>query len=52
MEKNKVTALLYLIAGIIFLLTSILGKNIIYVPIGCCFIVLGISYSKRKRGKK
>ena len=52
MEKNKITSSLYLLSGIIFILASIIGKNIVYIPIGILFITLGISYNKKNDSKK
>ncbi len=51
MKKSKrITALLYFLAAILFFISSIIGKNLVYIPIGCCFICLGIVYSRKKEG--
>ena len=47
-NKNKLSAMLFFLAGILFLLSAIIGKNIVFVPIGCCFIVLSIVFSNKK----
>lgn len=47
MNKHKITSILYFIAGILFFMASIIGKNYVYIPIGCCFVILGIKYRKK-----
>lgn len=37
---------LYLLAGILFFLAAILGKNFVDILLGCCFIILGINRRK------
>ena len=56
--RNKLTVMLYIVfltfimlstvvfvSGILFF---ILGKNYVFIPIGCCFVVLGIKYTIKK----
>ena len=53
MGTYKLTAIVYLIAGIASLLTSGFGRNVIFIPIGCCFIILAMVYNaKAREGKK
>ena len=52
--KNKLnkTQILFIIAGLLFLLAAIVGKNYIFIPLGCCFIVLGLVTHKDKSNNK
>ncbi len=52
MDKYKITSILYFIAGILFFISSIIGKNYVFIPIGCCFVILGITYSKKDSSGK
>lgn len=51
MDKQKLTSILNLIAGILFFITAFLGKNYVFIAIGCCFIVLGIANIKKEKDK-
>jgi len=51
-NKNKSTARLYFIASILFFIFAIIGKNYIFIPIGCCFVILGSRYNNKKDGDK
>jgi uncharacterized membrane protein HdeD (DUF308 family) len=48
-NTKRITELLYLIAGILFFISAIIGKNYVFIPIGCCFICLGIVYGGKKK---
>ena len=41
-NKNKLIVLLNFISGICFFLVALIGKNYVFIPIGCCFVTLGI----------
>lgn len=47
MDKNKWNSILFEIAGILFLIAGIIHKNYVFIPIGCCFITLGITNGKK-----
>lgn len=49
MDKNKLTSILNLLSGTLFFVAALIGKNYTYIPIGCCFLVLGIMNSKKVR---
>lgn len=49
MDKNKMAAVLYEIAAILFIITAIAGKSWVFIPVGLCFAVIGfITYKKDK----
>lgn len=39
---KKLNSLLYIIAGVLFVVAALIGKNLFFIPIGVCFFVLGI----------
>ena len=43
MDRNKWNSILYLIAGVLFLIAGTINKNYIFISIGCCFFDLGIT---------
>lgn len=47
MDKRNLDGVLFLIAGILFFIAAVINKDYINIPLGCCFVVLGIS-KKRK----
>ena len=47
-NKNKLAAILHFISGILFFISALIGKNYVFIPIGCLFVVLGIKYNKKK----
>ncbi|WP_291569293.1 hypothetical protein [Clostridium sp. UBA4548] len=47
-SKEKLVRMLYLSSAILFFIAAIIGKNYVFIPIGCCFIVLGITQSNNK----
>lgn len=52
MGKHKITSILYFIAGIMFFIASFIGNNFVFIPIGCCFVIVGTTYSKNDRSIK
>ncbi len=51
-NKNKLTAILYFISSILFFISALIGKNYVFIPIGCLFVVLGIKYNNKKDDDK
>ena len=43
MNKKNLDGVLFLIAGILYFVSAVLYKDYINIPLGCCFVVLGIS---------
>ncbi len=52
MKNKKVTTALYLIAGVLFIVASIIGENYVFIPIGCCFLVLSFTQGERRKEGK
>lgn len=50
--RNKLTVMLYFVSGILFFISALIGKNYVFIPIGCCFVVLGIKYNNEKVNNK
>lgn len=48
MRKNNLEGVLFYIAGILFLVAAVMKKGYINIPLGCCFLVLGISKRRDK----
>jgi uncharacterized membrane protein HdeD (DUF308 family) len=48
-NTKRITESLYFLAGILFVISAILGKNYVFIPIGCCFICLGIVHGSKRR---
>lgn len=44
----KLDSVLYLLSGICFFIAAIIGKNYVFIPIGCCFVILGVTKEKDK----
>lgn len=38
-DRNKIISILNLITAILLFLATLIGKNHVYVPIGCCFLL-------------
>ena len=51
-NKNKLTAILYFVSSILFFISALIGKNYVFIPIGCSFVVLGIKYNNKKVNDK
>lgn len=49
-NENKFVAVISLIAGICFIVSALIGKNYVFIPIGSCFIVLSIVFGKKDSG--
>lgn len=47
-DKKKLTKVLYLLSGILFFIAALINKNYVFIPIGCCFVALGIIYGSEK----
>lgn len=52
MKNKRLTSILYLISGALFFVAAFIGKNYVFIPIGCCFIVLGITDRYTKKDDK
>ena len=46
MNNKNLDGVLFLIAGILFFIAAVISKDYINIPLGCCFVALGIT----KRG--
>lgn len=51
MKKKRWNTLLYCLAGVLFFLAAWLGENYMFIPIGCCFVVLGIVNGREDKDK-
>lgn len=47
MKKKDAPAQLYFFAGILLILAGIIGNTVAFIPIGCCFIIIGIGKIKK-----
>jgi hypothetical protein len=45
MNKKKLEGILFFIADILFFISAIIKKDYMSIPLGCCFVILGISRS-------
>ena len=55
MNKKTVAILpmiLFLLAGILFIISALIGNNYIFIAIGCCFIILSITFGMQYKFKK
>lgn len=49
MNKKNLDSILFLISGILFFISAIIQKDYMFIPLGCCFVILGINgISKEK----
>lgn len=39
---KRINSLLYVIAGVLFVAAALIGKNMVFIPIGVCVVILGI----------
>lgn len=46
---NKINSLLYIVAGVLFIVAALIGKNMVFIPIGLCFIILGLVNRKKDK---
>ena len=51
-KQNRVAGIIFIIAAIFFLLAAIIGESYYFIPIGCCFIVLGVIFINKKPSNK
>lgn len=49
--KTKLDSILYFISGALFIIVAVIQSSYIFLPIGCCFLILGISNNKGKDKK-
>lgn len=50
--KNNIIPKLWFFAAICFIITGILGKNTVFIVLGCAYICIGCSNLKKKtKGK-
>lgn len=47
--NRKVSAILYLVAGLLFVVAALVGKNYVFIPIGICHVILGIVHGREKK---
>lgn len=47
-NKNKFNAIINFICAILFFIIALMDKNYYFIPVGCCFIVAGISFLNKK----
>lgn len=47
-KRVKLESVLYLLSGICFFIAALVGKNYVFIPIGCCFVILGVTNAKNK----
>ena len=47
-NQNKIAGILFFIAAILFIASAIIGKSFYFIPIGCCYIVIGFVFIKKK----
>jgi len=43
--KETLPATLFFITGIIYGINTFISKDLIYIPLSCCFIALGVVFS-------
>lgn len=46
---NKITSLLHIVSGVLFIIAALIGKNKVFIPIGLCAIVLGFINMKKDK---
>lgn len=47
--KKDLSNILFLIAGVLFLISAFVGKNYTHIPLGICFFVLGITINQKDK---
>ena len=45
----KITSILFLVAGLLFVVAALVGKNYVFMPVGICFVILGIVHGREKK---
>ena len=43
MNKKNLDSILFFISGILFFISAIIQKDYMFIPLGCCFVILGIN---------
>ena len=49
MNERKLEATLFFISGILFFISAIINKDYVLVPLGCCFVILGIGRIRKEK---
>lgn len=44
----KITGILFGVAGLLFVVAALVGKNYVFIPIGICHVILGIVHGREK----
>lgn len=50
-KKDKASAILYFVTAILFLICGMISKKLVYVPLACLYIVLGMRYIHNGKSK-
>lgn len=45
----KITSILFLTAGLLFVVAALVGKNNVFMPVGICFVMLGVVCGKKQK---
>ncbi|MCD8323893.1 MAG: hypothetical protein LUC32_02915 [Clostridiales bacterium] len=51
MKKSKMSAILFEIAALFWFINAVVSKDWMFLPIGLCFVALGIVYVRDKEGE-
>ena len=51
-NKNKLVSILHFVAAVCYFLAAAIGKNYTFIPLGCCFMILGIVTGRSKQNSK
>ena len=43
---NKLGGMLFIIAGVLFILSALIGRDYLFIPVGFSFVVLGSVFGK------
>ena len=44
--KKEVNTRLYIGVGALLVVVSLVSRNLVYLPLGCCFIIYGLAHKK------
>lgn len=50
MKKNKLSAILFEIAALFWFINAVVSKDWMFIPIGLCFVALGIVNARDNEG--
>jgi len=50
-SAERLAPILFLLAGIMFIISAVIDKNYTYVALGACFIVLSIVFGVKDKNK-